>query len=119
MEGEERCGIPFLLEGTPSKRLSSSYWGRLWFIRWNLPGLGLDVEEDDLFSVAIVVLRADDVLSTVLQLDTVDNKCVVLPSIPLHEFDTLPELGVVVIPGECGGGDGYHSACEFGTLSFE
>lgn len=64
-----------------------------------------------------MVLCSDNVLSSVVNLSSVDNKRVVITSIPLHELDTLLELLVVVEPSESGRGDSNDTARELYALA--
>lgn len=75
------------------------------------------VEEDNFFPVSVVVLRSDDVLSSVFQLNPVDDEAVVVLCVSLHELDTLSKLLVVVEPGEGWRCYGYHTTVELNTLS--
>lgn len=50
----------------------------------------MNIEENDFLTVAIMILRAYNVLSSVLQLDSVNNEGIIVPVVTLHEFDGLP-----------------------------
>lgn len=61
--------------------------------------LTLNVQEHDFLPVAVVVLGSDDVLSSVVQLDSVDDEVIVIVAVSFHKLDTLLELLVIVVPG--------------------
>ena len=77
----------------------------------------LDVEEDWLLGDAIVVLGVDDELPAVLHLAAVDDEGVVVPDVSLHVLDALPELHVVVVPGDVTVGERDDPAGEPGALA--
>lgn len=80
--------------------------------------LTLYIQEDHFLPVSVMVLSADNILSSILHLGSVDNKRVVISSVSLHEFDTLLELLVVMEPSQSWRGNSNDTACEFDTLAF-
>lgn len=51
--------------------------------------LTLYIKEDNLLAIAVMILRAYDVLSSVFQLNSVDDEGVIVVVIPFHEFHGL------------------------------
>lgn len=51
--------------------------------------LTLYIKEDNLLAIAIVILRAYDVLSSIFQLNSVDDEGVIVVVVPFHEFHGL------------------------------
>lgn len=49
----------------------------------------LYVEEHNFFSIAVGVFCSNDVFSSVIEFSSVNDKCVIIASIPLHKLDTL------------------------------
>ena len=81
-----------------------------------LLGADLYVEEDDLLGDAVVVFGPDDELAPVRDFDAVDDESVVVSDVPLHVLDALPQLHVVVVPRDGGGGEGDDPAGEPGRV---
>lgn len=52
--------------------------------------LTLYIKEDDFFTVAIMIFRAYNVLSSIFQLNSVNNKGVIVTMVSLHKFNRLP-----------------------------
>lgn len=51
--------------------------------------LTLYIKEDNLLAISIVILRAYDVLSSVFQLNSIDDEGIIVTVVPFHEFDGL------------------------------
>lgn len=56
----------------------------------NSETLTLYIKENDFLTIAVMILRAYNVLSSVFQFDSVNNEGVIVAVVPLHEFDGLP-----------------------------
>ena len=92
---------------------------RLGLVARQVLGHGLHVEEDWLLRDAVVVLGVDDELAAVLHLAPVDDEGVVVPDVALHVLDALPELHVLVVPGDAAVGEGDDAAGEPGALPLQ
>ena len=61
-----------------------------WFISWKLSWSWLYIKEDGLFSDSVVVFSANDKLTTVRDLDAINNESVIISNVSFHIFNTLP-----------------------------
>ena len=64
-----------------------------------------------------MVFGPDDELAPVRDFDSVDDESVVVSDVPLHVLDALPQLNVVVVPRDGGGGEGDDPAGEPGRVA--
>jgi hypothetical protein len=76
----------------------------------------LYVEKNGLLSDAIVIDSSDYVFTTILQLDSVNDECIIIACISFHELDALLKLAVVVCPTNGRWGNSDDATVEFGTL---
>lgn len=51
--------------------------------------LTLYIKENNLLAIAIVILSAYDILSSIFQLNSVDDEGIIVAMISFHEFDRL------------------------------
>ena len=77
----------------------------------------MNVEEDGLFPESVVIDGADHVLSTILELDSIDDEGVIVAVVALHELDALLQFAVVVRPSDSGRSHGDDAAVELGALA--
>ena len=117
VEGEHGRGFLLLLVQFVCVNLALPHGQWLGLVAGQVLGHGLDVEEDRLLSDTVMILGVDDELSTVVDLASVDDKGVVVPDVPLHVLDALPELDIVVIPGDAAVGQRDYPTGEPRTLS--
>lgn len=51
--------------------------------------LTLYIKEDNFLTIAIVILRAYDIFSSVFQFNSIDNEGIIIAVVSFHEFDGL------------------------------
>ena len=117
VEGEHRSGVPLLLVQLVRLRLPLAHGQRFRGVTRDLPGCGLNIEEDNLFGYSVMILGPDDELAPVGHLDPVDDEGVVVSDVPLHVLDALLELDVAVVPRDGARGEGDDAASELGALA--
>ena len=88
-------------------------------VRFDLLWSGLNIEEHGFLGHAVVILGPYDELSTIGNLDPVDDEGVVVADVPLHELDALLELDVVMVPGHGASRQTDDAASESGTVAFQ
>ena len=117
VEGEHGSGVPLLLVQLVRLRLPLAHGQRFRGVTRDLPGCGLNIEEDNLFGYSVMILGPDDELAPVGHLDPVDDEGVVVSDVPLHVLDALLELNVAVVPRDGARGEGDDAASELGALA--